>query len=158
MIKRAVEEIDSSQTSADTNSLSESIERLDLSSQSSASAVFGTTSTGAAGDESGNSKRSSSPSPRHVSHDSSGSTGRAASPSGFHLPSFRHHKRTASQRSSAEKKECEKHDGHLSRWLSSGNVIYKSVGLGLMDLVVGFELIKLAKTRGVGTRVDNFST
>ncbi|KAI1200203.1 UbiD family decarboxylase [Nemania serpens] len=159
MIKRAVEEVDSSQTSTDTNSLSESIEQLDLSSQSSAmSAVFGSTSTGSTENDSGISKRSSSPSPRHVSRDSGGSTGRAASPSGFHLPSFRHHKRTASQRSSADKKELQKHDDHLSRWLSSGNVIYKSVGLGLMDLVVGFELIKLANTKGVGSCVDNFSS
>lgn len=44
----------------------------------------------------------------------------------------------------------------LSRWLSSGNVIYKSVGMGLMDMVVGTELVRLAKERGVGVCVDNF--
>lgn len=41
-------------------------------------------------------------------------------------------------------------------WLQKGNVIYKSVGLGLMDVVVGSDLVKLADERGIGTRIDNF--
>lgn len=44
----------------------------------------------------------------------------------------------------------------LMEWLMKGNVIYKSVGLGLMDVVVGAELVRLADERGVGTRIDNF--
>ncbi|KAI5866343.1 ornithine cyclodeaminase [Durotheca rogersii] len=48
-------------------------------------------------------------------------------------------------------------DGQLARWLAVGNVVYKSVGLGLMDLVVGFEVVRLAARRGVGTRVDGFA-
>jgi ornithine cyclodeaminase/alanine dehydrogenase-like protein (mu-crystallin family) len=44
----------------------------------------------------------------------------------------------------------------LVEWLSRGNVIYKSVGLGLMDVVVGTDLVRLADERGIGTRVENF--
>ncbi|KAK3724780.1 hypothetical protein LTR37_000828 [Vermiconidia calcicola] len=45
----------------------------------------------------------------------------------------------------------------LKEWLTRGNVIYKSVGLGLMDVVVGNGLVEFAKERGVGTRVENFN-
>lgn len=48
------------------------------------------------------------------------------------------------------------HDGGLGEWLQRGNVIYKSVGLGLMDVVVGANLVNLADQRNVGTRVENF--
>ncbi|TGJ81503.1 hypothetical protein E0Z10_g7267 [Xylaria hypoxylon] len=149
MIKRLVkEEVDSSQPSTETNSLSESVDKLDIGSQSSVmSSIFGT--------DSGSSKRSTSQSPSRAKRDSS--TTRTASPSGFRMPSFRHHKRTGSQRSTTEDKEYQKRDDHLARWLTSGNVIYKSVGLGLMDLVVGLEVIALANARGVGTHVENFS-
>ena len=44
----------------------------------------------------------------------------------------------------------------LRRWLEGGNVIYKSVGLGLMDLCVGEDLVILARDRGVGTTIDDF--
>lgn len=47
-------------------------------------------------------------------------------------------------------------DGGLRDWLEKGNVIYKSVGLGLMDVVVGTELVRLADERGLGTRIENF--
>jgi ornithine cyclodeaminase/alanine dehydrogenase-like protein (mu-crystallin family) len=46
--------------------------------------------------------------------------------------------------------------GGLRDWLSKGNVIYKSVGLGLMDVVVGGELVRLAREKGIGTFVDDF--
>lgn len=158
MISQAEEEVDEeglSLVSTEADSLTESIDKLDLTSQSSAmSSVFGTRS---ADTDTGSSKRSSSHSPSHTRHGSDITPARTASPSGFHLPSFRHHRRTMSQRSSAEEKETRKHDDHLARWLTSGNVIYKSVGLGLMDLVVGLEVIKLANARGVGTHVENFS-
>ncbi|KAF7875089.1 hypothetical protein EAF04_002261 [Stromatinia cepivora] len=51
--------------------------------------------------------------------------------------------------------QTEKKDA-MSRWLRNGNVIYKSVGLGLMDLVVGAELVRLARERGVGVCVEKF--
>lgn len=44
----------------------------------------------------------------------------------------------------------------LREWLSKGNVIYKSVGLGLMDIVVGTELVKLATQMSIGTVVPDF--
>lgn len=47
-------------------------------------------------------------------------------------------------------------DGGLKDWLEKGNVIYKSVGLGLMDVVVGKELCDLADRLKVGTRIEGF--
>ncbi|KAL2007804.1 hypothetical protein VTN00DRAFT_7786 [Thermoascus crustaceus] len=44
----------------------------------------------------------------------------------------------------------------LREWLECGNVIYKSVGLGLMDIVTGGDLVQLARDRGVGTTVEDF--
>jgi ornithine cyclodeaminase/alanine dehydrogenase-like protein (mu-crystallin family) len=44
----------------------------------------------------------------------------------------------------------------LKDWLFKGNVIYKSVGLGLMDLTVGADLIRLAKEKDIGVHVDDF--
>ncbi|KAL8729753.1 MAG: hypothetical protein Q9181_004898 [Wetmoreana brouardii] len=44
----------------------------------------------------------------------------------------------------------------LKRWLQAGNVIYKSVGLGLMDICVGEDLVMLARERGFGTSVEGF--
>ncbi|KAH8167615.1 hypothetical protein CIB48_g616 [Xylaria polymorpha] len=146
MIRRLVnEEETSSRASIETDSLSESLDKLDFSSQSSAmSAVYGS------GSDSGSiKKRSSSQSPSRARRGSDSGNG-----GGLRLPSFRHHKRTASARS---EKETKKHDEHLARWISSGNVIYKSVGLGLMDLVVGLEVVKLAEARDAGTRVENFA-
>ncbi|CBX94366.1 hypothetical protein IAQ61_009928 [Plenodomus lingam] len=59
----------------------------------------------------------------------------------------------------AKEEETYKHDktAHtLVEWLTKGNVIYKSVGLGLMDVVVGSDLCRLADERGIGTRIDDF--
>ena len=44
----------------------------------------------------------------------------------------------------------------LHEWLTKGNVIYKSVGLGLMDVVVGNELVRIARERGIGTTIEGF--
>jgi hypothetical protein len=44
----------------------------------------------------------------------------------------------------------------LRDWLSKGNVIYKGVGLGMMDVVVGGELVRLAREKGIGTFIDDF--
>jgi ornithine cyclodeaminase/alanine dehydrogenase-like protein (mu-crystallin family) len=54
--------------------------------------------------------------------------------------------------------EIEKEDkrAHLVQWLRTGNVIYKSVGFGLMDLSVGMYLVDYAKERGIGTVVQGF--
>jgi|TARA_R110002003_G_scaffold70_42_gene6663 ornithine cyclodeaminase/alanine dehydrogenase-like protein (mu-crystallin family) len=44
----------------------------------------------------------------------------------------------------------------LIDWLQRGNVIYKSVGLGLMDVVVGMDLVRMADEKGIGTKIENF--
>ncbi|KAL9045680.1 MAG: hypothetical protein Q9214_001314 [Letrouitia sp. 1 TL-2023] len=44
----------------------------------------------------------------------------------------------------------------LRKWLMGGNVLYKSVGLGLMDVCVGEDLVNLARQKGVGTTVEGF--
>ncbi|KAI4188081.1 MAG: hypothetical protein L6R41_002383 [Letrouitia leprolyta] len=44
----------------------------------------------------------------------------------------------------------------LKKWLQAGNVIYKSVGLGLMDICVGEDLVMLSRERGVGKTVEGF--
>ncbi|KAI9741148.1 MAG: hypothetical protein M1834_002861 [Cirrosporium novae-zelandiae] len=59
----------------------------------------------------------------------------------------------------AIKKEVElggEGDDGLKEWLEKGNVIYKSVGFGLMDVVVGGDVVMLARERGMGTTIDNF--
>lgn len=47
-------------------------------------------------------------------------------------------------------------DGGLMNWLERGNLIYKSVGMGLMDVVVGMCIVKLADARGIGTNIASF--
>lgn len=93
-----------------------------------------------------------------------GSRSRSRTPSrksSFNLgrkSSFSLHSRSTSMSSQSGKRrkaQTEKEDG-MSRWLSAGNVIYKSVGMGLMDLVVGSEIVMLARQKGVGTTVDDF--
>ncbi|KAL9103103.1 MAG: hypothetical protein Q9163_001814 [Psora crenata] len=44
----------------------------------------------------------------------------------------------------------------LTNWLMKGNVIYKSVGLGMMDVCVGEDLVQLAREKGLGTQVEGF--
>lgn len=56
----------------------------------------------------------------------------------------------------ATKKEGEEVDKGLVGWLQKGNVVFKSVGLGLTDLVVGEDIIKLARKRQVGTMITDF--
>ena len=45
----------------------------------------------------------------------------------------------------------------LRDWLMRGNVVYKSVGLGLMDVCVGEDLVMLARERGIGGVVEGFT-
>lgn len=44
----------------------------------------------------------------------------------------------------------------LRRWLESGNVIYKSVGLGLMDICVGEDVVGVAREKSIGTTIESF--
>ncbi|KAI2628256.1 UbiD family decarboxylase [Xylaria nigripes] len=144
MINRMVEEgEDSSLASSNVDSLSEFPDRAGITPRNSTtSPVFES--------EADNADPGSSKQPSHApERDSGASTARQSGPVGFHIPAFWRRKPSTSQHSSAD----EKNDDHLSRWLTSGNVIFKSVGLGLMDLVVGFEIIKLANAKGVGIHV-----
>ncbi|KAI9884669.1 MAG: 60S ribosomal protein L8B [Watsoniomyces obsoletus] len=55
-----------------------------------------------------------------------------------------------------EEEEKDEQIQGLMAWLTKGNVIYKSVGLGLMDVVVGGDLVTLAEERRIGTRIEDF--
>lgn len=78
----------------------------------------------------------------------------------FHLP----HRRSTSRASSADRgistssvsTTQQKKMDIMARWLRDGNVIYKSVGLGLMDLVVGREVVEMARQKHIGTHVEHF--
>ena len=59
------------------------------------------------------------------------------------------------QRKKEKRKKKEKED-ELAHWLQKGNVIYKSVGLGLTDLTVGMQLVDLAEQKGVGNHISAF--
>jgi hypothetical protein len=47
-------------------------------------------------------------------------------------------------------------ENEMADWLSKGNVVYKSIGLGLTDLVVGGDIVQLARERGVGITIERF--
>ncbi|KAH6989094.1 hypothetical protein BKA56DRAFT_611378 [Ilyonectria sp. MPI-CAGE-AT-0026] len=44
----------------------------------------------------------------------------------------------------------------LKQWLANGLVIYKSVGVAVMDLAIGKSLLHLAKSRSIGLTLDEF--
>jgi hypothetical protein len=82
------------------------------------------------------------------------SSSRTSSPSRKEGGRFSLHHRSSSHGGSADRQK--RKDDHLARWLQGGNVIYKSVGLGLMDLTVGMKLIEYAKEKGVGSHIEGF--
>lgn len=47
-------------------------------------------------------------------------------------------------------------DSELSQWLENGFVIYKSVGVGVMDIATGQHLLKVAESQGLGLQVPDF--
>ncbi|OBT64485.1 hypothetical protein VE03_05378 [Pseudogymnoascus sp. 23342-1-I1] len=57
---------------------------------------------------------------------------------------------------SMDNRKVKSKDDSMATWLREGNVVYKCVGMGLMDLVVGEGLITLAREKGVGTTIPNF--
>jgi len=89
---------------------------------------------------------------------SSGTGGgsRSSSPSRTAKSPFSFHRRSSSQGSADRQKKKKDKEDALARWLAGGNVIYKSVGLGLMDLTVGMQLVGFAREKGVGSHVDGF--
>lgn len=44
----------------------------------------------------------------------------------------------------------------LEEWLAEGFVVYKSVGVGVMDIAIGSKLLELAGEKGVGVRLEDF--
>ncbi|KAF2153910.1 NAD(P)-binding protein [Myriangium duriaei CBS 260.36] len=64
-------------------------------------------------------------------------------------------KQKLSQNTDDEGIQVKESDG-LRDWLFKGNVILKTVGMGLMDVVVGHELVRLAREMGIGTVIENF--
>lgn len=44
----------------------------------------------------------------------------------------------------------------LSTWLQEDFVVYKSVGVGVMDLAIGQHLLSVAASRNIGLRIDDF--
>jgi ornithine cyclodeaminase/alanine dehydrogenase-like protein (mu-crystallin family) len=70
--------------------------------------------------------------------------------------SFSLRSRNSSQRPTERKKKQTEREDQMCSWLSSGNVIYKSVGMGLMDLVVGADLVRIARAKNIGTTIDEF--
>lgn len=66
---------------------------------------------------------------------------------------FHIHRRTSSGSEGSRKKEKERQDP-MAMWLAKGNVIYKSVGMGTMDLSVGMHLIKFAREKNVGSHIE----
>lgn len=44
----------------------------------------------------------------------------------------------------------------LEAWLEDGFVVYKSVGVGIMDIAIGSKLLELAKEKGKGVHLDDF--
>jgi ornithine cyclodeaminase/alanine dehydrogenase-like protein (mu-crystallin family) len=70
--------------------------------------------------------------------------------------SFSLRSRNSSQGPRERKKKQTEREDRMCSWLSSGNVIYKSVGMGLMDLTVGADLVRIARFKKIGTTIDEF--
>ncbi|KAK4217247.1 hypothetical protein QBC37DRAFT_438245 [Rhypophila decipiens] len=128
---------------------SEMLGKFDLGSTSSVNTAGETNSIMSAASSSG--KMTSSSISSAMSTDNGDADGHAGSEP-KHRPA--HHKSKSKEKVKENDKESEA--DRLSRWLAKGNVIYKSVGLGLMDLTVGMHLVKYAQERGVGTTVPGF--
>ncbi|KAI4937662.1 hypothetical protein J4E85_000097 [Alternaria conjuncta] len=47
-------------------------------------------------------------------------------------------------------------DDGVQKWLEEGFVVYKSVGVGIMDIAIGRALMELAAEKGVGVHLDSF--
>lgn len=126
----AVEESDGFASSE--ASLASDMDKMDARGRSSMSTVYGS-----------GSNTSETPTSRTGSVDSEGRRSSSL---------FRSRKNS----SSSLDKEKRKSEDHLCRWLRDGTVVYKSVGLGLMDLVVGTHLIEVANEKNVGTKIEDF--
>lgn len=114
---------------------SSEFDRLDLSSGPSMSSVYNSSATTLADDAADSSRPPSRPGSLFHRRKGSSSTNNSSD--------------------TGAKKKKERED-HMCRWLQGGNVIYKTVGLGLMDLTVGMKVIEFARDKGVGAHVPGF--
>ncbi|KAK1989044.1 UbiD family decarboxylase [Colletotrichum cereale] len=134
MLRRMCEEEEAGEADVDAASIAPSeLDKLDFSGTPSIKSAF----SGADGASTSDSQSSISRDSATGSHTSRGSS----------VP-----RRSSSQRSSDKHKK----EDALVKWLRDGTVIYKSVGLGLMDLAVGMHMIQLAREKGIGTQVEGF--
>lgn len=62
----------------------------------------------------------------------------------------------ASNRQAKSQQPPQNHDGHLDSRLEAGLLIYKSVGVGLMDLAAGSTILSLAQKRNKGAIIPDF--
>lgn len=134
----------SSRLSTDTStttisSTTNDFEKMDLNSDPSLSSVLSSSAT--------QDSRSSSRPPSRP--------GTPSRNSSFASTLF-HRRQPSGSGSERESKKKKDREDHMCRWLQAGNVIYKSVGLGLMDLTVGMKMIEFARIKGVGTHVEGF--
>jgi len=86
------------------------------------------------------------------------STSTLKSPRSPSLSSTPSRQPSSSSKSQHKKKQQQQtaRENEMAEWLSRGNVVYKSIGLGLTDLVVGSDLVQLARERGVGVTIERF--
>ncbi|KAK1489474.1 UbiD family decarboxylase [Colletotrichum abscissum] len=141
MLRRMQDEEDAASASADSDAASiaaSELEKLDFSGTPSIKSAF-----------SGSDGASLSEPRSSISKDSTKTSGSSGSGSSKGPSMLR---RSSSQRSADKRKK----EDALVRWLKDGTVIYKSVGLGLMDLSVGMHMIQLAKEKGIGTQIEGF--
>lgn len=135
---------------------SEMLDKLELGSTTTTSSS--NTNTSSSGDKLSVPSAMSSVFGGSSSNKSSGSASnsRTSSPTRKSLKASIFHRRSHSHDVDGSKPDKDSDVYRLARWLQKGNVIYKSVGLGLMDLTVGMHLIKYAEEKGVGTRIEGF--
>ena len=132
------------ESEADSSSISSEFEKLDLTPGTpSMASVFSSSSDPTAVPSQDSNSQSTLSRETSPSQTSQGS-GRK--------PGFMH--KRSSSHGSVERQRSK--DDAMCRWLRDGTVVYKSVGLGLMDLAVGMHLVKVAVERGVGTHIEGF--
>lgn len=154
MLRRMQQEEDGAEPDAETASIAPSeLDKLDFSGTPSIKSAFTSSSDGASVSDSRSSlskdSRSSLSKDSRSSFSKDSATTRSSS---SNRSSSKGPRRTSSQRSHDKRKK----EDALVRWLRDGTVIYKSVGLGLMDLAVGMHMVQLAREKGIGTQVEGF--
>ncbi|KAJ2906480.1 hypothetical protein MKZ38_001461 [Zalerion maritima] len=93
---------------------------------------------------------------KNLAKGSGGGSGGSSSSGSSHPSKSESTTTTTNQDGSTTTAEGEGGDDEMTKWLREGNVIYKCVGIGVMDLSVGMHIIELAKERGIGTHVEWF--